>query len=128
MSEDKKTKIFVIADHPMAPSGVGTQTKYFIEALLETGRYKFICFGGAMKHENYNPTKTDKWGEDLVIIPVDGYGSQENVRSLIWTEKPDILWFMTDPRFYEWLWDIENEIRPLMPMIYYHVSSPCCRQ
>ena len=28
---------------------------------------------------------------------------------------------MTDPRFYEWLWEIENEIRPLMPMVYYHV-------
>ena len=28
---------------------------------------------------------------------------------------------MTDPRFYEWLWEIENEIRANMPMIYYHV-------
>jgi glycosyltransferase involved in cell wall biosynthesis len=28
---------------------------------------------------------------------------------------------MTDPRFYGWLWDIENEIRPNVPMIYYHV-------
>ena len=28
---------------------------------------------------------------------------------------------MTDPRFYPWLWQIENEIRPLIPMVYYHV-------
>jgi glycosyltransferase involved in cell wall biosynthesis len=28
---------------------------------------------------------------------------------------------MTDPRFWEWLWEMENEIRPLMPMVYYHV-------
>jgi glycosyltransferase involved in cell wall biosynthesis len=28
---------------------------------------------------------------------------------------------MTDPRFWEWLWMMENEIRPLMPMVYYHV-------
>ena len=28
---------------------------------------------------------------------------------------------MTDPRFYGWLWDMENEIRPLVPMVYYHV-------
>jgi glycosyltransferase involved in cell wall biosynthesis len=117
----KKTKIFVISDHPLAPSGVGTQTKYFIDALLETGKYKFVCFGGAMKHESYEPVKTEQWGDDLVIIPVDGYGSHDSVRSLIRTENPDILWFMTDPRFYEWLWDIENEVRPLMPMIYYHV-------
>jgi glycosyltransferase involved in cell wall biosynthesis len=28
---------------------------------------------------------------------------------------------MTDPRFWGWLWEIENEIRPLVPMVYYHV-------
>ena len=117
----EKKKIFVIADHPFAPSGVGTQTKYIIEALLKTGRYKFVCFGGAVKHQDYRPQKTDEWGDDLVIHPVDGYGTQEQVRSILWMEKPDALWFMTDPRFYGWLWDMENEIRSLVPMIYYHV-------
>ena len=28
---------------------------------------------------------------------------------------------MTDPRFYEWLWEIEDEVRALVPMVYYHV-------
>ena len=28
---------------------------------------------------------------------------------------------MTDPRFYDWLWDIEDEIRASIPMVYYHV-------
>ena len=28
---------------------------------------------------------------------------------------------MTDPRFYGWLWEIENEIRVNVPMAYYHV-------
>ena len=28
---------------------------------------------------------------------------------------------MTDPRFYGWLWEIENEIRANVPMMYYHV-------
>lgn len=28
---------------------------------------------------------------------------------------------MTDPRFYDWLWEIENEIRAYVPMVYYHV-------
>ena len=36
-------------------------------------------------------------------------------------EKPDVLWFMTDPRFYGWLWEIENEVRTNIPMVYYHV-------
>tara|TARA_R110002074_G_scaffold193033_10_gene358931 strand:+ start:13530 stop:14798 length:1269 start_codon:yes stop_codon:yes gene_type:complete len=121
MTDKQKTKVFVISDHPFAPSGVGTQTKYVIESLLKTGRYSFVCFGGAVKHNDYNPQKTEQWGDDLIIFPIDGYGNQEMVRSLITQHRPDILWFMTDPRFYDWLWDIENEIRPNIPMVYYHV-------
>ena len=117
---DKK-KILVISDHPMAPSGVGTQTKYFIEALIATGRYKFICLGGAMKHADYNPQKVEGFGDDWIIQPVNGYGDQQIIRSALAQEKPDLIWFMTDPRFYGWLWDMENEIRPNCPMMYYHV-------
>ena len=93
----KKT-IFVIADHPMSPSGVGIQTKYMIEAMLKTGKYRFVCFGGAIKHENYNPVKTEEFGDDFIVYPVDGYGNPDMVRSLIRKERPDMLWFMTDPR------------------------------
>jgi len=117
----KKKKILVLSDHPLSPSGVGTQTKYFIEALLETGRYQFICLGGAMKHENYDPVHVPPYGNDWVIYPVDGYGNAETIRSVLRQEKPDALWFMTDPRFYTWLWEIENEVRAACPMIYYHV-------
>ena len=119
MSEKKK--IFTLADHPLTPSGVGTQSKYVIEALLKTGRYKFICFGGAIKHPEYKPMKTEEWGDDWIIYPVDGYGNQDMVRSIIRAERPDMLWFMTDPRFWPWLWAIDNEIRTHMPMVYYHV-------
>ncbi|MBC8227520.1 MAG: glycosyltransferase [Gammaproteobacteria bacterium] len=121
MSSTEKRKILVISDHPLAPSGVGTQTKYVIEALLKTGRYKFVCLGGAVKHENYKTIRVDPWGADWIIAPVNGYGSPEVIRSLIHQERPDLLWFMTDPRFYGWLWDIENEVRSNVPMVYYHV-------
>jgi glycosyltransferase involved in cell wall biosynthesis len=116
-----KKKILVLADHPFSPSGVGTQTKYFLESLLKTGKYSFICLGGAIKHQDYRPTKTDQWGDDLIILPVDGYGTQQQIRDMIHAHKFDALWFMTDPRFWTWLWAIEQEIRPNVPMIYYHV-------
>ena len=117
----KKTKILTLSDHPLSPSGVGSQTKYFIEALLKTGRYEFVSFGGAIKHQDYNPMKVDPWGNSWRIFPVDGYGNPEMIRSVLQKEKPDVLWFMTDPRFYGWLWEMENEIRALVPMVYYHV-------
>ena len=116
----EKKKILVISDHPMAPSGVGTQTKYIIETLLKTGKYKFVCLGGAVAHKDYKPQKVQGWEEDWIVYPVKGYGTQEMVRSAIFNEKPDMLWFMTDPRFYGWLWMIENEIRKHIPMVYYH--------
>ncbi len=117
----EKKKILVLSDHPLSPSGVGTQTKYMIEALLKTGRYKFICLGGAIKHTSYQPQSVEPYGGDWVIYPVDGYGSDEMIRSILQKERPDVLWFMTDPRFYGWLWEIENEIRANLPMVYYHV-------
>tara|TARA_R100001129_G_scaffold181759_1_gene161427 strand:+ start:42 stop:1334 length:1293 start_codon:yes stop_codon:yes gene_type:complete len=117
----EKKKILVLSDHPLSPSGVGTQTKYFIEALLKTERYKFICLGGAMKHHKYDPVKVEPYDNDWIIYPVDGYGNHEMIRSILQKEKPDVLWFMTDPRFYGWLWEIENEVRANVPMVYYHV-------
>ncbi len=116
-----KKKILVIADSPLAPSGVGTQTKYMIESLLNTQEFSFICLAGALKHKDYRPVKVEPWNDDWVIHPVDGYGNPDVVREMIRHYKPDALWFMTDPRFYTWLWNIEDEIRPNIPMIYYHV-------
>jgi glycosyltransferase involved in cell wall biosynthesis len=120
MTSEKK-KIFVISDHPLAPSGVGNQTRYVIETLIATGKYKFVCLGGAVKHESYDPQKIEGYGDDWIVYPVKGYGTQEMIRSALFNERPDIIWFMTDPRFYEWLWGMENEIRVHCPMVYYHV-------
>jgi len=118
---DKKIKILTIGDHPLSPSGVGSQSKYFIVELLKTGKFSFISLGGAIKHVDYKPTKMEEFGDDWIIYPIDGYGNPEVIRSILRTQRPDVLWFMTDPRFYPWLWQMENEIRPLVPMVYYHV-------
>ena len=96
MSE-KKIKILMLGDSPFAPSGVGTQLRYICESLLETGKFQIVNLGGAVKHPDYRPQRTKEYEEDWTIIPVDGYGNPEMVRSAIWTERPDILFFMTDP-------------------------------
>jgi glycosyltransferase involved in cell wall biosynthesis len=92
-----------------------------IEAMLKTGKYQFVCLGGAVKHQDYRHQITEQWGEDFIIIPIDGYGNPDLIRNAVEQIRPDILWFMTDPRFYLWLWDIEDEIRCKVPMVYYHV-------
>jgi len=117
----KKIKVLTISDHPLSPSGVGSQTKYFIAELLKTGKFQFVSLGGAIKHDNYQPMRFEEFKDDWQLFPVDGYGNPDIIRSTLRTHKPDILWFMTDPRFYPWLWQMENEIRALVPMVYYHV-------
>ena len=121
MSKNKKIKILTLSDHPLAPSGVGIQTRLFVESLLNTGNFEVVSLAGAHKHEDYTPMKTENFGDDWKIFPVDGYGNPEVVRSIVRTEKPDVLWLMTDPRYWSWLWQIEDEVRPLVPMVYYHV-------
>ena len=116
-----KIKVLTISDHPLSPSGVGTQTRNILEALLATGNFQFNSIAGAVKHNSYQPIRTDEWGDDFIIYPVDGYGNPDIIRSMIRNFKPDILWFMTDPRFFGWLWEMEDEIRPMVPMVYYHV-------
>lgn len=116
-----KKKVLVLSDHPFSFSGVGIQTRYFIEAILKSGKYQVMALGGAIKHADYRPVKTEEYGDDFIVHPVDGYGNPDLIRSVVRAFRPDVVWFMTDPRFWEWLWQMEDEIRPLCPMVYYHV-------
>lgn len=111
----------MIGDHCFSPSGVGHQLRIIAESLLKSGKFSIRQLGGAVKHADYRPMKTQEYGDDFIIYPVDGYGNPELIRSIIRTERPDELLMMTDPRFFVWLWQMEDEIRPLMPIIYYHV-------
>ncbi len=118
---DKKITVLTISDHPLLPSGVGTQTRYVIEALLRSGKFNVISLGGALKHQDYTPKRVDGFPGTWEIFPVDSYGDAKIVKTFINERKPDILYFMTDPRFYEWLWSVDDSIRENIPMIYYHV-------
>ena len=113
-----KKKILFLSDHPLAPSGVGVQARMLIEGLLRTNKYTFRCLGGALKHSDYNTTVVN---QDFIIKPVDGFGTREQVRNILMTEKPDALIIFTDPRQFVWLWEVEDEIHQLCPIAYWHV-------
>lgn len=114
----KKHKILVLSDHPLAPSGVGVQTRILIDGLIQTGKYSFRCLGGAIQHKDYETVQVNP---DFIIKPVDGFGTKELIRQLLITERPDALLIFTDPRQFIWLWEIEDEIHQICPITYWHV-------
>ena len=118
-----KKKILTISDHPLIPSGVGLQTRYVIEGLLRTGKYQITSWGAAMKHPDYRPQQVfpELYGNDWTIWPIDGYGDRERMRATILNNKPDVLLMVTDPRFYTWLFEMADEVKQNIPIVYWHV-------
>lgn len=114
----KKKKILLLSDHPLSTSGVGTQARWLINGLLGTGKYSFICFGGAVKHDDYNVVKVN---DDFIIKPTDGFGDRNLLRQVLATEKPDALLLFTDPRFFIWVWEMADEIQQVCPIVYNHL-------
>jgi len=114
----QKKKILVISDHPLSSSGVGLQARYLIQGLLEKNKYRFLCLGAAMKHENYNVIQVTP---DFIIKPIDGFGNKEMIRVLLAQEKPDALFIFTDPRFFMHIFEMEDEIHQICPIVYWHL-------
>lgn len=115
---EKKIKILALCDHMFSVSGVGTQALALFTGLIKTGKYKVINLGGAIKHSSYAVTSPHP---DLIVKPVDGFGSPEQLRHLLLTEKPDLLFIFTDPRQFIWVWQMEDEIKQICPIAYWHV-------
>jgi len=113
-----KYKVLMLSDHALSTSGVGTQSRHLINGLLQKGIWSFRQFGAAVKHDNYD---TIKINDDFIIKPIDGFGNKELLRMALATEKPDIIFLFTDPRFYYWLFEMEDEIRQICPIVYWHV-------
>lgn len=50
-----------------------------------------------------------------------GYGDAISLRNIIKQENPNAIIHMTDPHRWNWLYEIEHEIRETIPLLYYHV-------
>jgi len=114
----KKHKVLVLSDHALSTSGVGTQTRHLINGLLEKGTWSFRQFGAAMKHSSY---ETIMVNPDFIIKPIDGFGDRNLLRMTLATEKPDLILIFTDPRFFIWLFEMEDEIHQVCPIVWWHV-------
>ncbi len=118
----QKKKILMLCDHPLSTSGVGTQSRYLISKLIATGKYSFRVLGGAIKHDSYETVSVNP---DFIVKPVDGFGGRDVLRLAIATEQPDAIMLFTDPRFFIWVWEMEDEIHQVCPIVYNHLWDQC---
>jgi len=128
----ERKKILLICDDLRAYSGVATVAK---EIVLGTAQhFNWVNIAGAMNHPDKGKkfdlsqdinNHTNITDSSVVIYPVDGYGDTMFIRQMIQLEKPDAVFLITDPRYFTWLFNIENEIRKQIPIIYLNIwDSP----
>jgi glycosyltransferase involved in cell wall biosynthesis len=117
MQNQKKTILF-LSDHPLSTSGVGTQARWLISGLINTGKYSFKCFGGAIRHDNYETVVVNP---DFIIKPTNGFGDKSLLRKTLAQVRPDALFLFTDPRFFIWTWEMADEIQQICPIVYWHL-------
>ena len=114
----KKKTILMLSDHSLSSSGVGTQARWLINGLVNTGKYSFRTFGAAVRHDSY---ETIVVNPDFIIKPIDGFGNRELLRTTLAQVKPDALLLFTDPRFFNHVWAMEDEIHQICPIAYWHL-------
>jgi hypothetical protein len=128
LPQKERKKILLICDDIRVHSGVATVAR---EMVLNTCQhFNWVQVAGAINHPekgkkldisqdtNINTGLTDA---SVQIYPVDGYGDANLIRQLIKIEKPDAIFLITDPRYFMWLFQIENEIRRKMPIVYLNI-------
>jgi glycosyltransferase involved in cell wall biosynthesis len=125
---DKRKKILLICDDIRVHSGVATVAR---ELVLNTAQhFNWVNVGGAINHPeagkrlDLSPDTNNNTGltdSSIILYPANGYGDARLIRQLIQLEKPDAIFLITDPRYFIWLFQIENEIRKKMPIIYLNI-------
>jgi len=126
--KDKRKKILFLCDDIRMTSGISTMAREIVVGTAH--RYNWVNLGAAINHpdEGKRLDISQDTGRvagipdaSVFMYPISGYGSPEMIRQLMAIEKPDAIMFFTDPRYWIWLFQIENEIRRTVPMIYLNI-------
>ena len=126
--QNERKKILLICDDIRVHSGVATVAR---EMVLNTAQhFNWVQVAGAINHPDKGKrldisgdtnNNTGLKDASVMIYPTDGYGDANLIRQLIQLEKPDAIFLITDPRYFMWLFQIENEIRRKMPIVYLNI-------
>jgi glycosyltransferase involved in cell wall biosynthesis len=128
LKPDERKKILLICDDIRVHSGVATVTR---EIVFHTAQhFNWVNLGGAINHpeagkrldlsQSINEA-TGLTDSSVFMYPVNDYGTPDLLRQIIKIEKPDAIMLVTDPRYFIWLFSMENEIRKHIPITYLNI-------
>ena len=125
---EQRKKILLITDDIRAHSGVATVAR---EIVIHTAQhFNWVNVGGSIKHPDagkrfdLSPSTNEQIGitdSSVIVYPVHEYGGPDLIRQIIQIEKPDAIMLVTDPRYFIWLFMMENEIRKNIPITYLNI-------
>ena len=125
--QDRK-KIMLICDDIRVHSGVATVAKEIVSHTAQ--HFNWVNLGGAINHPEQGKRLdlsqatneiTGLTDSSVSMYPVSDYGNPDILRQLIQIEKPDAIMLITDPRYFIWLFAMENEIRKSIPIAYLNI-------
>ena len=125
---EQRKRILLLCDDIRVHSGVANVGREI--ATNTAHRFNWFNLGAAMQHPDEgkrfdvsSEINTQLGIEDanVVIQCNNGYGNPDQIRKLIKTEKIDAIFLITDPRYFMWLFQIENEIRKEIPIAYLNI-------
>jgi hypothetical protein len=125
LPKDERKKILLLTDDIRVHSGVAHIAR---EMVINTcHRYNWVQLAGAIKHPDAGKrmdlsqdtsNKTGVEDASVIIYPTDGYGNPILLRQIIELENPDAIFLITDPRYFTWVFEMENELRKKLPIAY----------
>ena len=118
IKKEQRKRILLLCDDIRLHSGIATMAKEFVVGTAH--HFNWFNLGGAIKHPeqgqrfDLSPSTNEVAGIDdaeVTLIPLDGYGNPDLIKQIIKHEIIDAILLFTDPRYWVWLFQIENEIR-----------------
>jgi len=129
-AQKKRPKILLLSDDMFTTSGIATMSKTFVYGTVD--RFNWVQLGAAINHSKEGQIldvshqvakETGIADASVKIYPSKGYGDPAKLRKLLEIEKPDAILHFTDPRFWQWLYQMEHEIhnKYKIPICYYAI-------
>ena len=129
----RKKKILLLSDDMRMHSGIATVSREIV--LNSVKEFDWVQLGAAVQHPDagkvfdLSADIAKQTGVEDAYVRVyanNGYGNPDLLRELIQREQPDAILHFTDPRFWGWLYQMEHELRQIIPIMYYTIwdSTP----